>query len=52
MGNQHRYYRKYFVKQILVPIANKLLESAKGDNLVNKAFTYDDIFIPIIQTQV
>ncbi len=46
MGNQHRYYRKYFVKQILVPIANKLLESAKGDNLVNKAFTYDDIFYP------
>jgi hypothetical protein len=52
MGAQHRYYRKYFVKQVLMPIANKLLEYAKGNSLENikakvienKVFTFKDVF--------
>jgi hypothetical protein len=44
MGAQHRYYRKYFVKQILMPIANKMLEFAKGKSPENKVFTFDEVF--------
>lgn len=44
MGAQHKYYRKYFVKQVLMPIANKLLECAKGKNPENKVFTFHDVF--------
>lgn len=45
MGAQHRYYRKYFVKQVLLPIANKILEYAKGEKPENKVFSFDDVFL-------
>ncbi len=44
MGNQHRYFRKYFVKQVLVPIASKLLYYAKDGKSMQSEFTFDDVF--------
>lgn len=43
-GAIHKFYRKYFVKQILIPIANKLLNTANGPTPNNRVFSFDEIF--------